>query len=164
LYLTVAHPLHEASTREEVRFSLERRLAGPALGTGALVIRRDDLVETHITRYSPDHQPTEVESNTDAVRNEANAVLDAVQSDFQVLTSADVEYAGIVPISPDGAIQQVAWSGSPQGAVTRASRNQEFSILIPSWRERRATETNRLAQENTRRLIRAETRLLRGDR
>lgn len=164
LYLTVAHPLHEMATREQVRFSLERRLAGPALGTGALVIRRDDLVETHITRYSPDHQPTEVESNTDAVQKEANAVLDAVQSDFQVLTSADVEYAGIVPISPDGAIQQVAWSGTPQGAVTRASRNQEFSILIPSWRERRATETNRLAQENTRRLIRAETRLLRGDR
>ena len=164
LYLTVAHPLHEQATRAEVRCWLERRMPGAPLGTGAQVVRRDDVVETFITRYSPDHQPTDVESNTIDVEREANAALDAALAQFQVLATADVEYAGIVPIPLDGAIQQVVWSGSPQGAVTRASRNQEFSIMVPSWKERRASETNRLAQENTRRLIRAAGRLQRGER
>ena len=54
-----------------------------------------------------------------------------------------VEYAGIVPISPDGAIQQVEWSGGLSGCVTRASRNSEFSLVVAPYHERRQAERRR---------------------
>jgi hypothetical protein len=48
-----------------------------------------------------------------------------------------VEYAGLVPINPDGAISQVHWSGGPAGTVTRAGRNSEFSLTVPTFADRR---------------------------
>jgi hypothetical protein len=48
-----------------------------------------------------------------------------------------------VPINPDGAIQQVEWRGGLSGCVTRAGRNSEFSLAVPSWRERRLAERRR---------------------
>lgn len=159
LNLTVAHPLRESATREEVRFSLERRLPGSPLGTGPQIVRRDELAETIIHRGTNEDQ-----TNHEELNREANAALDAAQAEFQTLQTSDAEYAGLIPISPDGAIRQIAWSGGPNGAVTRASRNQEFSTLVPAWKERRAIEANRLHAETSRRLLRAQWRLMRGDR
>jgi hypothetical protein len=164
LYLTVAHPLHEQETRHELRFTFDRPLPGGALGTGPLIVRRDDLAETLITVYSTSRSPIDARTNHEELTREAERALDAAEGEFQTLLSADIEYAGLVPIAPDGAIQQVAWSGGPRGAVIRASRNQEFSFTVPSWKERRAAEAGRLQTETARRLLRAQTRLLRGDR
>ena len=58
-----------------------------------------------------------------------------------------VEYAGIVPISPDGAIVQVQWTGGAAGGLTRAGRNSEFSLTVPSWNERRTAERTRQREE-----------------
>lgn len=159
LFLTVAHPLRELDTREEVRFTLERRLPGTPLGTGPEIVRRDDLVETIIHRGT-----NETETNRNELTGEANAALDAALTAYQTLQTSDAEYAGLIPISPDGAIHQVAWSGGPQGAVTRAGRNQEFSTLVPPWKTRRDSENNRRLADAQRRLARAQWRLLRGDR
>jgi hypothetical protein len=164
LYLTIAHPLNDFETRKEVRFSSERVLPGPAQGTGPRVIRRDDLAETIISRYSTSHSPTDTITNRESLLAEAAATLDAAEAEFQTLETAQVEYAGLVPIAPDGAIHQIVWSGGPRGAVTRAGRNQEFSAFVPGWNERRARETSRRAVETSRRLARARERLLRNDR
>lgn len=143
---------------------LDRQTPGVPLGTGPCLIRRDELAQTFVSRYSESHSPTQVVTNQGELAGEANAALDAALDQFQTLQSADVEYAGIVPVAPDGAIGQVAWSGSPQGAVTRAARNTEFSLLVPPAKVRRAVETNRMAEENTRRQLRAQARLLRHER
>lgn len=164
LYLTVAHPLHDFGTRTEVRFSSDRVLPGPAQGTGPRVIRRDDLAETIISRYSASHNPIETITNREALKAEAAAMLDAAEAEFQTFETAQVEYAGLVPIAPDGAIHQIVWSGGPHGAITRAGRNQEFSSLVPGWNERRAMENSRRAAETSRRRARAQERLMRNDR
>ena len=58
---------------------------------------------------------------------------------LQTVTTGQVQYAGIVPISPDGAIQQIQWMGSTDaGCVTIASRNCEFSTVVQAWKERAA--------------------------
>lgn len=164
LYLTVAHSMCERETRQPARYQLDRPTPGTPLGTGPFVVRREELGLTCVSRYSTNHSPTQVITNENELAVEANASLDAALVQFQTLLSADAEYAGIIPIEPDGAISQVAWSGSPRGAFTRASRNAEFSVLVPTARERRAAEVNRLAQENTRRMLRAQARLLRDER
>jgi hypothetical protein len=164
LYLTVAHPLLDADSRQELRYSLDRRLPGPLLGTGAHVLRRDDLAEKIVSAYSDNHIPTGFTTNHGPLEREAIGTLDAAQAEFQTLVTADAEYAGIVPISPDGAIRQVAWTCGPRGALTRASRNQEFSLAVPTWKERRAAEANRVVAESTRRAARAQWRLEREER
>jgi hypothetical protein len=116
---------------------------------GPRVIRRDDLVRTVVTQYDANNNPTGANDNTSAVEQEASESLDAAQAAFQTLVTSQVEYAGLVPISPDGAIQQVQWSGGLSGCVTRASRNSEFSsdggitscpgtrTHLPVWSKRR---------------------------
>lgn len=143
LYLTVAHGVKESATLQEVRQTYERTLPGEPHGTGPKVLRRDDLVFTVTTQYDLQNNPIGTTDNADSLEREANAFLDAAQAEFETLATDEVEYAGIVPISPDGAIQQVQWSGSPSGAVTRASRNNEFSLVIPPWHERRHAERRR---------------------
>jgi hypothetical protein len=42
-----------------------------------------------------------------------------------------------VPIVPDGAIQQITWSITEQGATTRVSRNREEPVLGLTYEEQR---------------------------
>ncbi len=70
-----------------------------------------------------------------------------------------MEYNGILPISCDGAIAQVEWSGGPNGAMTKASINTEFSLVVPSYQQRREisrvrfqVHLNALAHGHSRRL------------
>lgn len=140
LYLTVAHGVKDLESLQDVRRTSERTLPGEPNGTGPKVLRRDDLVRTIVTQYDADNNPTGTTDNADAIDAEANGTLDAAEAEFQTLETDVVEYAGVVPISPDGAIQQVEWSGGLSGCVTRASRNSEFSLVVPPWHERRQAE------------------------
>ncbi|MGQ0633043.1 MAG: hypothetical protein ACT4QC_00380 [Planctomycetaceae bacterium] len=164
LFLTVAHPLHESDSRHELRFTAERALAGALPGARSQIIRRDELVQTVITRYSSNHSPTSVETNAEELLREADAALAAAQAPFATRETAQIEYAGIIPIAPDGAIQQVVWSGGPEGAVTRAGRRQEFSLAVPAEPERRLAERQHRQTEETRRAARATARLVREER
>jgi hypothetical protein len=62
-----------------------------------------------------------------------------------------VSYAGFRPINLDGAIQQVTWALDESGfARTRASRNREELLYVPSYKERRAMEKVREALKKER--------------
>ncbi len=143
LYLTVAHGVKDPETLQEVRQTWERTLAGDPNGVGPQVIRRDDLIQTVSTKYDAQNNPTGTTDNSQSLDDEAGGYLDAAEAGFQTLETDFVEYAGLVPISPDGAIQQVEWSGGPSGCVTRAGRNNEFSLVVPSFHERRTAERRR---------------------
>ncbi|HLJ10987.1 MAG TPA: hypothetical protein VKU82_07355 [Planctomycetaceae bacterium] len=147
LYLTVAHGVKDRSSLQDVRPVYERALPGPVLGTGPKVLRRDDLVRTVSTQYDGGNNPTGTIENTSDLDDEAQSYLDAAEAEFETLETDQVEYAGIVPISPDGAIQQVEWLGGPGGGLTRASRNSEFSIVVPASKERRSAEKGRQRDE-----------------
>jgi hypothetical protein len=143
LYLTVAHGVKGLASLQEFRRTSERDLPGEPNGTGPHIVRRDDLVQTVITEYDSGNNPTGTTDNAGDFDAEAQGALDAAEAGFQTLETGVVEYAGVVPISPDGAIQQVEWSGGLAGCVTRASRNSEFSLVVPPFPERRQAERRR---------------------
>jgi hypothetical protein len=133
LYLTVAHSVQDALTRQPIRRVSERALPGTALGTGPEVLRRDDLANTIVTNYDSLNNPIGTTVNAGDLDAEIAAQLDAAEGAYETRLTDFVEYAGIVPISPDGAISQVNWSASAAGAVTRAGRNSEFSLAVPPY-------------------------------
>ena len=81
--------------------------------------------------------PTGTTDNAAELDAEIEAQLDAAAGAYETRVTDYVEYAGIVPINPDGAITQVHWSAGPHGALTRAGRNNEFSLAIPPYAVRR---------------------------
>jgi hypothetical protein len=75
--------------------------------------------------------------NDNEFNREADFQLEAAEWEYDVGPLSDVTYAGLVPLSPDGAIQQVSWSVGGSGAITRASRNGEHHPFIPGYQERK---------------------------
>lgn len=56
-------------------------------------------------------------------------------------TAAQVQtWNGIVPVDPDGVVQQVSWSIGPAGIYTTAGTNSEFSTYLPAYSARRQRE------------------------
>ena len=123
------------------RFS--RKMPGKKLDTGAMILRHDDLIETHKLRYIG-KTALDIITNTDTIKKQADHYLDAMQKRFTPEPSTDVQYAGILGKSQldlDGAIQQITYTlGNGQAAITRASRNAEHSDFTPSFYERRRRE------------------------
>lgn len=165
LYLTVAHGVKDIDTRLPVRFTLERPMVGQNLGTKPAIIHRDDLVETYISVYNTDGDTPRLEGISNdplEIEQDANAYLDAAQAQYQTLRQGNSRYAGIVAVSPDGAIHQVQWSGgvgSP--AYTHASLNSESSLIVPSQAERRQIERAKAYNAEGRKTARKLLRILR---
>ncbi|ANS03337.1 hypothetical protein [uncultured Mediterranean phage uvDeep-CGR2-KM19-C37] len=139
LYLTTSYSLRDEDG-VIVRLEVEQQMPGPRVGTGPLTIRRDEVSVTHRHLYSDSVRLVGRETNIDAARDEARRTLDAVESSFMTTESVDLQYAGIIPIDLDGAIQQVTWHVGPPAATTRASRGSEHEIDIPSYDQRRQQE------------------------
>lgn len=114
-----------------------------ANGTGPLTLSHDEIVLNVIAVYNPAVEPPRllgVVSSAAAVIVEGFYYINATLLDYQVATTKDVTYVGIVPISPDGLIQQVTWTIGESGARTRASLNTEHHVGVPPFRERRFFE------------------------
>lgn len=122
----------------------ERRRQNPAnarFGTRSRIVRRDEIALASIVQYDySTFLPTGETSNQVEVDLACDRHLDAVERDYQTRLPEHVTYAGLVPISPDGAIQQVTWQVSSQGVTTRAARNQEVTDRTIGYRERRFLE------------------------
>jgi hypothetical protein len=138
LYLTTSYNLRDENG-VLVRLEVERQIPGERVGTGSLVIARDEVFATQQHVYSGVRLTGRV-TNIDAAREEAGRTLDAVEASFVTTQSVDLKYAGIIPIELDGAIQQVTWHVGPPAATTRASRGGEHEIDLPSYDERRQNE------------------------
>ena len=79
--------------------------------------------------------------NLSDLRRAADYYLTAADQQYKLTIASERTYAGILPLLPDGAIQQVTWKvggGSP--ATTQASRNSEHSPYTPPFGERRSKE------------------------
>jgi hypothetical protein len=117
------------------------------VNTADKIIHHEEMVYWSIPNYDlkNNHALKSTTDNSAAFDAEANFYLDAYQAEVQVITPGDATYAGLLPIPLDGAIRQVTWSTGPGGATTRASRNTEWNLAIPSYRE--LTMLNQMRQQ-----------------
>lgn len=142
LVLLCSYSVTDQDTNQKSRHTRERRLGGRN-GTGPRVLRHDDLVGTVIADYGNPSFPNDPDGTTPNINDwnkEADHYLDAVQAEYDTDETGDVQYDDLRRIDPDGAIQQVTWNTGPNGATTRASRNSEYNLAIPSYDERRRQE------------------------
>lgn len=82
----------------------------------------------------------DVSDNLEDLKAAADYYLNAADRQYQTTITNEITYGGIVPISPDGAIQQVTWSVGNGPATTQASRNSEHALYVPPFAERRSRE------------------------
>ena len=138
LYLTCSFNARDKTTRQTIRYFRTRNPTNGIPDTGTQVIRRDEIIPTLKVTYNSSGAATGSTVNLTDIQDEADYHLDAAEAAYQDIAAEDGEYAGIFPVSPDGAIQQVTWSvqaGEGGGARTRASRNSEHNLKVPSYAE-----------------------------
>lgn len=78
--------------------------------------------------------------NSSGVKSIANYYIAEERATYLPKESLETSYSAIVPINPDGVIQQVSWSVGLSGATTKASKNSEFDLRLPSHSERRTLQ------------------------
>jgi hypothetical protein len=109
---------------------------GAANNTGARILKQEELGYWLQPTYDVSGLVTGWTNNQLAVNSEAGYLFAAAVAEYELEAAAERTYAGLVPINPDGAIQQVTFAVRG-GATTRASRNNESNRGVPSYRERR---------------------------
>jgi hypothetical protein len=134
--IVCAFTLKHHQTREAHRV-FRRQPLGGANGTGDKIIRVEEISGTLRATYDDLGTITGWEHNTPELEAEADLQLAAAAAGFGVGAPQDRTYPGFKVINPDGAIQQLTYSfrvGQP--CTTRASRNNEWNVRIPSYAER----------------------------
>lgn len=128
-----------------LRWTMTRQIG--ATPTEPRILKHDEIVKTVYVTYDGDTDKVlQVITNEDEIKKQAQHYLDAAQAEYQTLVPQELAYSGLRAINPDGAIQQVTWEVGPSGAFTRASRGNEFNLLVPSYEERRRLERARRDQ------------------
>ncbi len=143
LYLYTGFHIRSVVGRVPERFNYGGTLAGLVeLGCPPEVLKHPEMVLVNRTvRKDADFSVLAQSDNLDDLVPRATYFLNAANAKYEIGAAADRTYAGIYPIEPDGAIQQVTWSvGGGQPATTRASRNTEHATYLPSFPERRRNE------------------------
>lgn len=130
LQLRCAVSVRDFQTWALVRYERTLFFQGPRFGTGTQQVRVDK-VQLNVVG-DPVNEP-------DVVR-EADRQLAIAAAAYQTPLPQEIAYAGLIELSPDGAIQQVTWSIGPGGTTSRASRNDEFTVVAPSFEQRRVQE------------------------
>lgn len=144
LRLRTACGIREKETRGWIRHEVQRRMPGVRTGSKPRYLIHDDVALQYYYNYV---QPGEgIVDNKADVEKQAEYYLDAAQRAYQWTSPASVSYAGLKAINPDGAIQQITWTIDRKGyATTRASRNREELMVVPSYKERRFIERLQVA-------------------
>jgi len=144
LRLRTSFGLRDADNRGWLRREISRKMQGPKAGTLPRYVVRDDVAQQYYYFYS--RHGRRLLSNQKEVDRQAKYYLDAAQREYEFNSPASVSYAGFRAINVDGAIQQVTWSVNDDGyAITRASRNREELLIVPTYKERRQFERLREA-------------------
>lgn len=135
LNLRVAVTLRDSKTRGVERWTKLRGKDGKS--QRALIVERSDIG----LEYYENHRTGRVIDNLAEVEKQAGYYLDAARDNLQKFPGGSVQYAGFVPIAPDGAIRQVSWSVDGSGvATTLASLNREQPGEDMSFEEKRLFE------------------------
>jgi hypothetical protein len=142
LALTTGHGVQRAEEGAPVRWELTHALDNGPGAVGTRVVVRGELSEVVLgapgtSEGEPTANRAEPETNRAELDLEATTLLAEVAAEWQARGTADVEYAGLLAISPDGAIEQVEFRVGPEGATTRASRNAEFAHSLAPHTVRR---------------------------
>jgi len=111
--------------------------------TGPRVVWHPEIVAKFRAEYDDQNNVTETINNRPTIDPEGEHYLDALVKEYEPRPATTIQYAGLVPIEPDGAIQQVTWTVGGSGATTHASRNIEGHRVTPSYKERRRQENLR---------------------
>lgn len=165
LYLITALTVKDPVTREEFREKIVGLVPGQD-NSAAEIIYTEELRRNEIAEYDKLGNVENVDSNFDQVNELAQSYINEALVKYQQPVSGQVQYAGIKPIDLDGAIQQVSWSVGPSGATTHASRNSEFAIYAPSFKEKfRKQQLDRVEKNASKllSLIGAKTSKFRGN-
>lgn len=139
LKLRIACNLRHKETRGWYRSVTERKAPGKPKKKGhKRYILRDDVKREIYQTYGAGGK---VEDNEKEALQIAEHYLALAEAEYQTKQAGSFTYAGFLPLSPDGAIQQVTWSIDGRGfATTRASYNKEELLFAPSYEERRLLE------------------------
>jgi len=143
LTLEVSFSFQNATTKLWKRIEISRNIGSPSQGTGPLILKREDIVRTLKLNYDGNGNPISITDTFDAAQQEANSQINAKLAEFQSPQAFTADYAGLLPISLDGAIHQVSWDVGPSGAITRAGFNTEFDPAIPRFKRLREIEQQR---------------------
>ncbi len=150
LFIRTAMHIRDIVGRVYDRVEIGRVVGGlvgeiASMGCPPQYIKHPELVcIVNTVRKDADFSVAAIGDNLDDITPAAEYYLDAEERKYVVDSAGDRTYAGIVPIDPDGAIQQVTWSvGGGQPATTRASRNCEHAQYLASYPERRRAEDYR---------------------
>lgn len=136
LMLRTTVSLRDSETWGWQRKTYDRRFSGQSSAPGQTrYYRHDDLVHEIYTRYTMGRGI--VEDNKSTLQPAANYYLDAHAIEYNPEESATIQYAGLIPIQPDGAIWQVAWTIQGGIGTTTATRNHEELSLSLSYTEKR---------------------------
>lgn len=155
IYLTCSVNIKH-HTSMAVHRIIRDKTTGAASGMGAKVLREEDVAGTVVVNYKANGEPDDTTTNISDINQEADYHLSAAMAEYQLKAAADQSYAGLVPIGCDGAIQQVTYTVQQgAGCTTRASRNNEYHLYRPNYKQRRDV---RQVQANNIALLKASHR------
>lgn len=142
IWLECAFGVKDKDTRGYKRWTKEKQISDKPPRDPPLVkvVRDDGFVYTNYQHYGDDGVNIGITTNEAELNPKGDSYLKEAAAEFETRQPQEITYAGLVPIQLDGAIQQVTWSGGPQGCTTRASRNTEHAHYVPSYKERRQLE------------------------
>lgn len=111
-------------------------------GTGPRVLKHDETQGLVYPIYGGPNGETilSIVDNNAAVVAECDFWIQAALLEYAGTDQQEATYAGLWPIDLDGAIQQVTWHVGEPYAFTKACKNNEYSITVPNYQERRALE------------------------
>lgn len=141
LVLETACEVEDNDSHQFVRYFRDLVIPG-GLDTAPAEFVKEDLIYEYTAHYkSGSHQ---FSHSTESRKYEkADFYLRGEAQKYQADEAGDKSYAGLVPIDPDGAIQQVTYTVGPAPS-TRASRNTEHNLYVPSYEGRRRIEETHL--------------------
>lgn len=133
---------------ETMRYTLVRNLNAPfsLRQRDTLVVRLPELRLAIRQQYEDEqdpesnqpNRPIAVLDNRGHVEGNATLQADRIIATITDTSGLDVEWAGLKPISPDGAIKQVTWRLGAGPTTTRASRNREHAPMTEQEKQQRA--------------------------
>lgn len=139
LILRCAVSVREPTKYSWLRHYREKTPPGAKFNTKPRILFHEEIVLNIYPSYGADTYPTAtINTNQEDVNKEMFYYLDAAAKEYEATETQERHYPGLLPISPDGAIQQVGWEVTRRGgSTTHASRNTEHSHTVPSYAERR---------------------------
>jgi hypothetical protein len=149
LTLETAAEITDPKTMQFIRYQRERVLSG-GLDTQPHYFVADDVVYKVTELYDVNGEFSGHETNAKDVERRADYYIAGEARRFEPASAGDRTYPGILPIFPDGAIQQVTWAvggGREDNPQTHASRNSEHAHYLPTFEGRRRNELANLDQQ-----------------